>query len=87
MKDMSGSIQKRSDDILHQLGLRFNFITGMTGFIALAFAASFSYNIFQVAQVNEAKSFLEDGTEILTSDAIKYSSVLSGLAHADALAT
>ncbi len=87
IKDMSDSIQKQSEAIQHQLGLRFNFITGMTGFIALAFAASFTYNIFQVGQVNQAKSFLEDGTEVLTADAIKYSDVLSGLAKADAFST
>jgi tetratricopeptide (TPR) repeat protein len=59
----------------------------MTGFIALAFAASFSYNLFQVKEVNDAKSFLTDGTDVLTFDVVKYSEVLSGLAEGDAITT
>jgi hypothetical protein len=86
-RDMNDSLQKQRDALQRQMDLRFNFITGMTGFIALALTATFSYNLFQVKEVNDAKNFLLDGTEVLTSDARKYSEILSGLAKADTFTT
>jgi hypothetical protein len=87
MKDTSEAIHKQNDAILKQMGLRFNFITGMTGFIALAFAMNFTYQIYQVKDVTEARLFLKEGSELLAENATNYSEVLSRITRADTLIT
>ena len=57
VKDIGNSVMKQSAEVQRQLGLRFNFVTGMVGFIALAFAASFTYNVFKPRRLMRRKTF------------------------------
>ena len=87
IKDQSEWVLKQNDTLLKQLGFRWNLLTGLTTFVALAFSITLGYQIWRVEQVMDTKRALEDGTKVLAANAKVYSDVLATFAHADNLLT
>ncbi|MEZ5785359.1 MAG: hypothetical protein R3D62_02470 [Xanthobacteraceae bacterium] len=85
LSDVSRSIQKQNDDLQQQSGRRWSFVTGMLSLVGIAFAVNFGYEIFRVKEVMNAKTFLEDGSRVLSENAENYSRILTALVHADIL--
>src|SRR6478752_1902328 len=56
---------KQNDTLLKQIGLRWNLLTGLTGFLTLAFSLVFVYQIWRVEQVMETKRSLKRQKRIL----------------------
>src|SRR5262249_26529424 len=48
---MAASIKDQSEALQKQTASRWNIVTGMTGFVALAFAINFVYEIYRVKEV------------------------------------
>ena len=85
---------KQNDTLLKQIGLRWNLLTGLTGFVALAFSIVFAYQIWRVEQVMETKKALEstaasanESIKLLAINTKAYSDILGILARADTLMT
>ena len=85
---------KQNDTLLKQIGLRWNLLTGLTGFVALAFSIVFAYQIWRVEQVMETRKALEssaaaadESIKLLAQNTKAYSYILGILAHADTLMT
>jgi hypothetical protein len=94
VKELSEWALRQNDTLLKQIGLRWNLLTGLTTFVALAFTAVFTYQIWRVEQVMQTKTALdvaaaaaEANTKLLSQNTKAYSDILSILAHADALMT
>ena len=85
IKSMSASFERQNDTLQKQIGFRFNFVTSMMGVITLVLAATFVYNKYQNDKVDEARSFLEKGTKILSEHATKFADMLSTIAQASGL--
>ncbi len=85
---------KQNDTLLKQIGLRWNLLTGLTAFVALAFSIVFAYQIWRVEQIMETKKALEssaaaanESIKLLAQNTEAYSDILGILAHADTLMT
>jgi hypothetical protein len=87
IKEQSEWILKQNDTLLKQVGFRWNLLTGLTTFVALAFTITLGYQIWRVEQVMDTKRALEEDTKILAKNTNAYSDVLAKLAHADNLLT
>src|SRR5689334_12862994 len=85
VKQMAASIKDQSETLQKQTASRWNIVTGMTGFVALAFAINFVYEIYRVKEVMDAKQFLQEGARTLAEQARVHSGVLGRLAEADAV--
>jgi hypothetical protein len=83
VREMSATIQRQNDALQKQISGRWTIATGMTGFIALAFAINFTYGIYQVSEARNAKLALEEGGRILAENAVTYSLALGELAYAE----
>src|SRR5215468_4202518 len=55
LREQSEWTLKQNDTLLKQIGLRWNLLTGLTAFVALAFSIVFAYQIWRVEQVMETK--------------------------------
>ena len=51
LREQSEWTLKQNDTLLKQIGLRWNLLTGLTGFLTLAFSLVFVYQIWRVEQV------------------------------------
>jgi tetratricopeptide (TPR) repeat protein len=101
IREQSEWTLKQNDTLLKQIGLRWNLLTALSGFVGLAFSIAFVYQIFHVedvmrtqrqlesaaANVDKKIGLLDDKTDLLTKNTKLYSGLLSILAHADSLLT
>lgn len=85
LSDLGKAIKDQNDALQKQITGRWSIVTGMLSFVSIMFALNFTYGIFQVKDVTDAKTYLERGSKELAHEAAIYSDVLSKLAHADTL--